>query len=161
MYRRDNLEVMRTGRPLLGRIELCFNERGMLDWNVTNKLPLCDAGGKVIGLIATIQEYPGMQRLPVFGGELRPVIEYIFANLGQSLHVSQLAAIAGHGDRQIARRLDLSLHTVQTHIKRLHEKLTIQSRVELSTHIFAAYRAWRIDSHPPAGCPQNSGLAPG
>ena len=104
MYRRDDLEVMRSGRPLLGRIELCFNERGMLDWNVTNKLPLCDAGGKVIGLIATIQEYPGMQRLPVFGGELRPVIEYIFAHLGQPLHVSQLAAIAGVSCRQIERR---------------------------------------------------------
>ena len=104
MYRRDDLEVMRTGRPLLGRIELCFNERGMLDWNVTNKLPLCDAGGKVIGLIATIQEYPGMQRLPVFGGELRPVIEYIFAHLGQPLHVAQLAAIAGVSCRQIERR---------------------------------------------------------
>ena len=104
MYRRDDLEVMRSGRPLLGRIELCFNEGGMLDWNVTNKLPLCDAGGKVIGLIATIQEYPGMQRLPVFGGELRPVIEYIFAHLGQSLHVAQLAEIAGVSCRQIERR---------------------------------------------------------
>ena len=68
--------------------------------------------------------------------------------------------LTGEGDRQIARRLDLSLHTVQTHIKRLHEKLAIQSRVELAARIFAAYRAWRIDSHPPAGCPQNSGLAP-
>ena len=50
--------------------------------------------------------------------------------------------------------------TAATHIKRLHEKLAIQSRVELATRIFAAYRAWRIDSHPPVGCPQNSGLAP-
>jgi AraC-like DNA-binding protein len=104
MYRRDDLEVMRSGRPLLGRIELAFNERGMLDWNVTNKLPLCNASGKVIGLILTIQEYSGTERLPVFGGELRPVIEYVLAHLGQPLHVAQLAAIAGISCRQIERR---------------------------------------------------------
>jgi AraC-like DNA-binding protein len=90
--------------PLLGRVELVFNERGMLDWNVTNKLPLCDARGKVIGLIATIQKYPDMQHLPVFGGELRPVVEHIFAHLGEPLHVAQLAEIAGVSCRQIERR---------------------------------------------------------
>jgi AraC-like DNA-binding protein len=104
MYRRDDIEVIRSGRPLLGRIELAFNERGMLDWNVTNKLPLCDADGKVIGLIATIQEYSGVRQLPVLGGELRAVAEHIFAHLGESLHVSQLATIAGVSCRQIERR---------------------------------------------------------
>ncbi len=67
-YRRDDLQVLRSGRPLLGRIELAFDERGMLKWHVTNKLPLYDHGGACIGLIATIQEYPGVQNLPVFGG---------------------------------------------------------------------------------------------
>jgi AraC-like DNA-binding protein len=104
MYRRDDLEVMRSGQPLLGRIELVFNERGMLDWSVTNKLPLRDATGKVIGLILTIQQYSGVRQLPVFGGELSAVVEYIFAHLGESLQVKQLAAIAGVSCRQIERR---------------------------------------------------------
>ena len=69
-YRRDDRQVLRSGRPLLGRIELAFDERGMLNWHVTNKLPLCDSSGTCIGLIATIQEYHGLQNLPVFGGEL-------------------------------------------------------------------------------------------
>jgi AraC-like DNA-binding protein len=104
MYRRDDREVIRSGRPLLGLVEMVFNEQGMLDWNVTNKLPLRDDDGKVIGLIATVQEYPGMQHLPFFSGDLREVVEHIFAHLGEPLHVSQLAAIAGVSCRQIERR---------------------------------------------------------
>ncbi len=103
-YRRDDLQVLRTGQPLIGLVELVFNERGMLDWNVTNKLPLRDNTGKVIGLIATIQEYSGVRQVPFLGEDLREVIEYIFAHLPEALHVSQLASIAGVSCRQIERR---------------------------------------------------------
>lgn len=104
MYRRDDREVIRSGRPLLGLVEMVFNEQGMLDWNVTNKLPLRDGDGKVIGLIATIQEYSGVRHPPFVGGDLKAVIEYIFGHLGEPLHVSQLAAIAGVSCRQVERR---------------------------------------------------------
>ena len=103
-YRRDDLQVLRSGRPLLGRIELAFDERGMLNWHVTNKLPLCDRSGARIGLIATIQEYPGVKNLPVFGGELKAVVEHVFAHLCEPLHVAELAAMAGVSCRQIERR---------------------------------------------------------
>jgi AraC-like DNA-binding protein len=103
-YRRDDLQVLRSGRPLLGRIELAFDERGMLNWHVTNKFPLCDHSGRCIGLIATIQEYPGVQNLPVFGGELKAVVEHVFTHLDEPLQVAKLAAMAGVSRRQIERR---------------------------------------------------------
>jgi AraC-like DNA-binding protein len=103
-YRRDDRQVLRSGRPLLGRIELAFDERGMLNWHVTNKLPLRDHDGTCIGLIATIQEYPGAKHLPIFDGELRAIVEYIFAHLGEPLCVAELAAMAGISRRQIERR---------------------------------------------------------
>lgn len=104
MYRRDDEEVMQTGKPLLGLIELALNDRGMLDWSVTNKLPLRDENGEIIGLILTIQQYSGVRQLPVLGGELSDVVEYIYAHLAESIHVSQLAVIAGVSCRQIERR---------------------------------------------------------
>lgn len=103
-YRRDDEIVMSSGQPLLGRIELVFNDTGMLDWYVTNKLPLRDGHGRCIGLILTIQEYPGAQHLPALDGELRPVIDHIFAHLGEALQMSQLASLAGVSSRQLERR---------------------------------------------------------
>jgi DNA-binding CsgD family transcriptional regulator len=66
--------------------------------------------------------------------------------------------LAGQRDGQIAQGLNVSSHTIQTHVQRLHEKLKIRSRVELAARVFAAYRAWRAESLPPAGCPQNTRL---
>jgi DNA-binding CsgD family transcriptional regulator len=51
--------------------------------------------------------------------------------------------LQGQGDRQIAQTIGVSINTVQTHMKRLHEKLDIQSRVELVTRVFAAYNLER------------------
>lgn len=103
-YQRDDQEVLRSGRPMLGKVELVLNERGMLDWNVTNKLPLRNGNGEIIGLIATIQKYSGLRHLPIFGGELRAVVEHIDAHLNEPVRIARLAAIAGVSCRQMERR---------------------------------------------------------
>jgi AraC-like DNA-binding protein len=103
-YRRDDLKVVRSGRPLLGLVELVVNDRGMPDWNVTNKFPLRDRRGKVVGLLATIQENPNMRDLPFFGDDLRAIVKHIYAHLSEPLRISELAAIAGVSCRQIERR---------------------------------------------------------
>lgn len=104
IYRRDDRNVMQSGQPLLGRVELAFDEQGMLNWHVTNKLPLRNRDGEVIGLIATIQDYPGVQPMPAFGSELQSVVDYVFAHVTEPLQVSHLAALAGVSCRQLERR---------------------------------------------------------
>jgi PAS domain-containing protein len=42
-FRRDDEEVMRRGEPKLNIVELFFNDQGIPDWFITNKLPLRDA----------------------------------------------------------------------------------------------------------------------
>lgn len=103
-YCRDDREVMRRGRPLLGKVEISFNEFGMLDWSVVNKLPLRDHDGEVIGLIATIQKHPGMSHLSVLGGEIRVAVDYIQAHIGEPLRVPKIARLAGLSARQLERR---------------------------------------------------------
>jgi DNA-binding CsgD family transcriptional regulator len=51
--------------------------------------------------------------------------------------VAQLAA-AGLGNAEIARRLSVSINTVETHLKRVYAKLEIRSRRELMTRSRAA-----------------------
>lgn len=50
-YREDDKKVMRSGKPLVNRLELFFDEQKGLDWFLTTKLPLRDRRGKVIGVI--------------------------------------------------------------------------------------------------------------
>src|ERR1700744_746424 len=50
-FRRDDAEVFRTGRPKQNVVELFFNEQGVPDWYITNKLPLRNRRGEIIGLM--------------------------------------------------------------------------------------------------------------
>ena len=56
-FRRDDAEVMRTGKPKLDIIELFFNRQGIPDWFLTHKLPVRDRRGRVIGIIGVTQSY--------------------------------------------------------------------------------------------------------
>jgi DNA-binding CsgD family transcriptional regulator len=60
--------------------------------------------------------------------------------------------VVGEGDRQIASALGLSLATVQTHMKRLYERLRVHCRIELGMQVSADYYAWRAESPPLPGC---------
>ena len=84
----------------------------------------------------------------------------IAKNLGLSPRQVDVArcVVAGRGDKETAAGLALSWDTVQTHLKRLYQKLNIRSRVELATRVCAAYHAWRVESPPPTGCPENRGI---
>ena len=70
--------------------------------------------------------------------------------LGLSQRQVEIArcVVADQKNQQIARRLDMSLNTVQTHMKRLHEKLAIKTRAGLVARIFSAHDEWRTESAP-------------
>ena len=48
---RDNLEVIRTGRPIINREEEFVRQDGSHVWLLTSKIPLRDSQGDVIGLV--------------------------------------------------------------------------------------------------------------
>ncbi len=48
---------------------------------------------------------------------------------------------SGLGDKQIARQMDMSFHTVRTHMTRMFEKLQVADRQELILHIFNHYHS--------------------
>jgi len=111
------------------------------------------------GLLAeALSEYAGMgaqrdarrvqQRLRGLGvrtarvrGERRPRTGW--ASLTESeLRVARLVA-EGHTNRQIAARLFLSPHTVDSHIRHAFAKLSVSSRVELTRRVLADDRPQR------------------
>ena len=55
-FLRDDREVFQTGKPKLNIIEPQRRADGRYAWLHTNKVPLFDADGKVIGLIGTYED---------------------------------------------------------------------------------------------------------
>jgi PAS domain S-box-containing protein len=61
-YRRDEEEVMRTGKPLRDRIERCVLQGRRARWFSTTKVPLYDAAGRVIGIAGISREVTAFKK---------------------------------------------------------------------------------------------------
>lgn len=85
--------------------------------------------------------------LPARGPAARPAARLAAGEplTRRELEVLHLLA-EGMGNREIARRLDITLPTVRTHLSRLYEKLEIKSRVELALYAAQAAAAERAEA---------------
>jgi transcriptional regulator GlxA family with amidase domain len=102
-YEADDRKVLQTGQPLRNIIEIGFNERGVPDWIITDKFPLHDGAGRVVGIMGTMQSLEGrVQNLPHLG-EVGKAANYIRANLGQRFLLSDVANHVGLSERQLQR----------------------------------------------------------
>ena len=58
-FRDDDADVMYSGQAKLGIVEKIVHESGRVQWVETNKLPLRDEAGRVIGVIGMYQDVTG------------------------------------------------------------------------------------------------------
>jgi PAS domain S-box-containing protein len=61
-YRADEQEIIRSGRPLVGKEEPCMDEEGNSTWHSTTKVPLRDGDGKIIGIVGTSRDITERKR---------------------------------------------------------------------------------------------------
>ncbi len=50
-YRQDELEVMKSGRPMVARLEQCLDRNNTVRWFSTTKAPLRDEQGRIAGIV--------------------------------------------------------------------------------------------------------------
>jgi len=55
-FRDDDADVMYSGRAKLGIVEKIVHESGQVQWVETNKFPMRDAAGVVVGVIGMYQD---------------------------------------------------------------------------------------------------------
>ncbi len=127
-FRHDDSLVVRSGKPMRNIVEVYYNERGVCDWLITDKYPLRNAAGKVVGLIGTVQTFAARQNLWAQLGPIGKAIDYIQARLGEHLNLSEIARQAGLSERQLQRQfLRMFAITMQQFI--------IQSRVHAAIQV--------------------------
>jgi PAS domain S-box-containing protein len=102
VFRKSDLEVVKTGRPVIDRLEVWYNAQGALDWCTVTKLPLRDRRGAVIGVMMAMRPWSGRPR--GLGTELGGLVERIRRSPGEPHRVSSLARRAGLSERQLQRR---------------------------------------------------------
>ena len=103
-FRRDDEWVMSTGRPLIGRVELWYTQHRVLDWFVTNKQPVRDLAGTIIGVMGIVRSYEGQRRSLQPMSIIQSTIEYIREHHNERLTVRDLAARAALSPRQLHRK---------------------------------------------------------
>jgi len=101
---RDDQLVMTTGRPLIGRVELWYTEQQVLDWFVTNKLPVRSRSGAVIGVMGAVRSYESQRRTMQPMSLIDSTIHYIRQHHTERLTVEELARQAGLSPRQLHRK---------------------------------------------------------
>ena len=99
VFLKSDREVVESGRPVIDRLEVWYNEEGALDWCRVTKLPLRDRRGRVVGVMMTMRPWEGRREL---GGELGALVDAIRKD--PSLRVEACAKRAGMSARHLSRR---------------------------------------------------------
>ena len=102
-YIADDQRVMCQGEPLCNIVEIWFNEHGVRDWIITDKYPLRDLSGKVVGLIGTIQPFEARRKMLASLGPVGKAADFIRDHLGEPIMLSAIARHAGFSERQLQR----------------------------------------------------------
>lgn len=101
---RDDQHVIRTGKPLINRLEVWYNEHRLLDWYVTDKLPLRNEAGDIIGVMGTVRTYEGSKKSVLPYSQISEVVDYIRKQHRGKITVTEVAELAGVSARQLHRR---------------------------------------------------------
>lgn len=102
-YRADDRVVIESKKPLVGHVDVWFDEVGLPDWYETNKYPIFDRAGGVIGVMGTLRACRGVAPPGAVGGRLGPAIVILRAELTRFPPVARLAAKCGLSTRQFQR----------------------------------------------------------
>ena len=103
-YREDDQEVIRTGKPLINRLEVWYDEQRNLSWFLCTKLPVYDKRGKVIGVMGiTRRDEERLRHHDV--REVTAAVQYARQHIDRAVTTAEMAKAAGVSERHLHRKL--------------------------------------------------------
>ena len=105
-YRDDDEKVMRTGKPILNRIESAPEDAGSPRLVTTSKIPLRDRRGRVIGVAGFSRQIERIQSGTA--DSLAEVVEYLHKHFHENVGTEHLAKMAGLSVSHFERRFRLA-----------------------------------------------------
>lgn len=104
-YETQDRDVLRSGRQLLGKLELHVHQRRKTGWCLTNKLPLRGENGRVVGLVGVSQDLVAPDLADADFGQVAAALAWAESRLGQPPTVSAMADTASLSVFQLDRRM--------------------------------------------------------
>ncbi|MFP2927732.1 helix-turn-helix domain-containing protein [Pyxidicoccus sp. 3LG] len=104
-YVRQDERVFRTGRPIVDNLDLTLFNNRKPGWCLTNKVPLFDASGGVMGLACLSKDVHEPGRAGLVDERFAATIDHIQASYGERLRIDTLARRAGMSAAQFERRM--------------------------------------------------------
>lgn len=104
-YYDQDRRVLDTGLPLRDELELHLYVRGEAGWCVTNKVPLRDAAGAVVGLLGLSKDLRVSAEQPGGYDDVAAAVRHIRACFGAALRVEELARMCALSVFQFEQRI--------------------------------------------------------
>jgi phosphoserine phosphatase RsbU/P len=98
----DEQRIIRTGQPMVGKIEKLIHADGRVTWDYTTKLPLRNSKGEIIGICGINKDFTAIKKMEDALGEERNRLRITTAEL--EARNAQLEA-----DLRMAREIQLAL----------------------------------------------------
>lgn len=103
-YRADDLAVMKNGEPIINRIEAAPEQAGSNRMVITDKIPMRDLKGVVIGLAGFSRQIERISENSGTIDQFSRVIDHMRKNFGEPMGTKQLAQMSGMSVSQFERR---------------------------------------------------------
>ncbi|WP_374355765.1 helix-turn-helix domain-containing protein [Chitinimonas sp.] len=94
-----------TGQPVLDNLDLTLFNNREAGWCISNKTPLFNASGKVIGLACLSRDLIEPSRAGIVDERMAAVVDHMLAHYAEPLRVEALAEQAGVSAAQFERRM--------------------------------------------------------
>jgi AraC-like DNA-binding protein len=104
-YRADDQQLFRTGKPLINRLEMWYDEKRNLDWCLTTKVPLRGRNGKIIGLMGITRRDAGRGE-SLIEGEAGRAAAYLRKNTHRVMTTQELAKAVASSERTLNRKIN-------------------------------------------------------
>jgi len=131
-YRHDDEQVL-AGHRIVNRLERLEESRGATIWSVTDKIPVVDAKGAIIGTAGITRAAGPASSLEAAATGFGPALAHMRAHFQQEITNQRLASISNMSLRAFERRFRAAFHlTPQRFLRKL--RLRIASRALVDTN---------------------------
>jgi AraC-like DNA-binding protein len=104
-YKRQDEVVCWTGRPVIDSLELTLHRNREHGWCLSNKIPLHDQVGNIVGIACMDRDVPEAGVSHLIDLRFAETVAYIQTHFSQSQRIPHLARMAGLSPAQFDRRM--------------------------------------------------------